>query len=267
MPVSLPAGNPLNHFLLNQPTALPNTALTDFDPSRLAEIHLPDAIHFWPIATGWWLLLAVIIVAMLFMIIRKNRKQALSPRKTSIKTLAQRELQVIARNFRQNSSQQHNSQQNKRALNTLKQLSIFLRRYVLSLTARENVAALTDGKWLEYLDRFYADNPSKQSLFSKRYANLLQEGPYKSTVDKENTALIEQLITELEQLIAENNQSSTNTQTSENHQSSENYQSSKKKEFSENHNMSVTTHETAQKTDSQPDNPSPEVKNPEVGHV
>ncbi|MBV1912177.1 MAG: DUF4381 domain-containing protein, partial [Cycloclasticus sp.] len=29
----------------------------------LRDIHLPDAITWWPPAIGWWLLLAVIIVA------------------------------------------------------------------------------------------------------------------------------------------------------------------------------------------------------------
>jgi len=196
------------------------------------------------------------------MIIRKYRKQALSTRKTSIKILAQKELQVIAHNFRQNNYQKNNSQQNKsqqkeNALNTLKQLSIFLRRYVLSLTARENVAALTDGKWVEYLDRLYAENPSKQNLFSKHYANLLQEGPYQKTVDQENTALIEQLITDLEQLLSESEQPSENNQLTNN-------QFSKNELLSENHNMSVTTHKTDQKTDSQSGSPSPEMKSPEV---
>lgn len=238
---TLAAGNVLNQYPANQPLAL-----TDFDPARLAEIHLPESIQFWPVATGWWLLLAVFLIIMLmFIIIRKHRKPSLTTRKLSTKLLAQKELQIIARNYRQNNAQQSNAQQNnslqnKVALDTLKQLSIFLRRYVLSLTARENVAALTDGEWLEYLDRLTAEDPSKKNLFSKHYANLLQEAPYQRTVEKDHTALIEQLITDLEQLIAESNPST------------------------ENHHLSATASETVQKTDSKFGNSSHGVKSLEV---
>jgi len=201
MSVLLPAANLLTQTPLNKPAALP-----DFDPSKLAEIHLPDAIQFWPMATGWWLLLALLVMSILLLVFLRNRNRYSPARdKMSLNKAAQMELQLI----------DHNYQQHHDALETLKQLSIFLRRYVLSLEDRENVASLTEQQWLEYLDTLYHENFPAEHLFSERFATLLQEGPYRKTLYIENTALVEQLIAELQQLVSRNCSSSEKIQETE----------------------------------------------------
>ena len=189
MPVSSPSTNPFNQVQASQPAALP-----EFDPARLADIHLPEAISFWPVAPGWWIVLALLSSTLIMLLLlKKYKKPSAAANSRNLKKLATKELQIIARDY-----QQHNN-----ALETLKQLSIFMRRYVLSLAAREDVAALTDEQWLEYLDHLYSMNSSTEELFSKRYAALLLEGPYQRSLDQGKTSLIKELISELEQLVSQ----------------------------------------------------------------
>lgn len=189
MPVLQPAGDPLHQSPISQPMVLP-----DFDPARLADIHLPETIHFWPIAAGWWILLLLLIVAIVWFIYNsKYRKRSVKTDPFSIKKLAEKELHSISRDY----------QQNHDALKTLKQLSIFLRRYVLSLAERETVAALTQQQWLQYLEQFCNEYSGAKNLFTdQRLAALLLEGPYRKSLQQHETLLIEDLIKELEQMVS-----------------------------------------------------------------
>ncbi len=44
---------------------------------QLKDIHLPEQVHNYPLAYGWWLLLAVIIIAMIVMIIKWRKRNLL----------------------------------------------------------------------------------------------------------------------------------------------------------------------------------------------
>ncbi len=189
MPVEQPVGDPLHQSSMSQPMTLP-----DFDPARLADIHLPETIHFWPIASGWWILLILLIVAIaLFLFNAKYRKRSVTTVPLSIKKLAEKELHSISSEYHQNHD----------ALKTLKQLSIFLRRYVLSFTERETVAALTEQQWLQYLEHFCSENSGAEILFAdQRYAALLSEGPYRKSLQQHETLLIEDLLKEFEQMVS-----------------------------------------------------------------
>ena len=152
---------------------------TQFDPTQLADIHLPQSIGIWPIAPGWWILLGLFIFlcVLIFLLSKENKKtkHQISPKQ--LKNLALKELSVIEENY-QADINPHKS---------IKQLSIFLRRFALSHYHREQVASLTDEQWLALLDEMF-DATHKKQLFTSEFSELLTKVPYQSTdtiLDKE----------------------------------------------------------------------------------
>ena len=155
-----------------------------FDPSQLADIHLPQSIGVWPIAPGWWVLLGLFFLLCLLIYIfskeTKIQKKRITPKQ--LKRLAVKELSAIEHHY-QTADNPHDS---------IKQLSIFLRRFALSHYHREQVASLADAQWLILLDNM--SDPSHQTqLFSSKFSQLLTQAPYQSA----NTILDTKLINEL----------------------------------------------------------------------
>ncbi len=113
------------------------------EPLPLKDIHLPPAVGFWPPAPGWLLLLAFILLAaagLTYWLRRRRRRRAL--------TAAAGLLQAIR------SRAEHAD-----PLQTLIELSAWLRRVALSTAPRQDVAALRGAEWLAYLDQGLADQP------------------------------------------------------------------------------------------------------------
>ena len=136
----------------------------------LKDIHLPDAISWWPPAVGWWLLALLIptlIVFLYWLYKRLTRKTAL---KTAKKALAAIQLNVELDNTQK-----------------LRELSMLLRRVAVSLAPRTEVASLTGQSWLGFLDKSLVGAP-----FSEGAGQLLVTAPYRNTApsDQEITLLI-----------------------------------------------------------------------------
>lgn len=112
----------------------------------LRDIHLPEAIGWWPPAPGWWLLpllLAVLFVALRQTYRRLTRETALKSAQTVLKTLRERPAD---------------------ARQTVTDLSALLRRTAISLDSPENVASLRGEDWLAYLDKRLPDAPFSQGV-------------------------------------------------------------------------------------------------------
>lgn len=142
-----------------QPTELP-----------LKDIHLPEAISWWPPAIGWWLL-AVLIplsIALMYWIYKRLT------RKTAIKT-AKQNLTAIKDNTALDNNQK------------LRELSILIRRVAISVTPRTEAASLTGRQWLAFLDNSVTGAP-----FSEGCGQLLVDAPYRNTMPSERE--ISQLI-------------------------------------------------------------------------
>jgi len=136
----------------------------------LKDIHLPDAISWWPPAIGWWLLVLLIPTLLVFsywFYKRLTRKTAL---KTAKKTLAAIKLNVALNNAQK-----------------LRELSMLLRRVAVSIERRQEVASLTGNLWLAFLDKYLKDAP-----FSKGCGQLLVTATYRNEVpsDQEISLLI-----------------------------------------------------------------------------
>ena len=122
----------------------------------LKDLHLPEAISWFPPALGWWLLLIVVplvSVALYFLY------QYLT-RKTPVK-LAKQVLADI----------QKSSMSNQEKLTAL---SALLRRVAVSIHARQEVAGLTGMAWLAFLDSSLPDTP-----FSTGVGRYFLEAPYR----------------------------------------------------------------------------------------
>jgi len=130
----------------------------------LRDLHLPDAVGWWPPAPGWWLLLALLLAAAAYGLLRAwqaYRRNA--PRRAALAELVrlqkawQTDRDVVALGIR---------------------LSPLLRRAMLAYAPRAEVAGLTGNAWLEWLDRGLDDRP-----FSAGPGRFLAELPYRRPVD------------------------------------------------------------------------------------
>jgi hypothetical protein len=70
----------------------------------------------------------------------------------------------------------------------ISELSIFLRRVVLSQEHHKQIAGLTGNAWLNLLDQ-----PLNEPEFSQGVGRILLDGPYQCTVEKENVIQLLQL--------------------------------------------------------------------------
>ncbi|UOA09499.1 DUF4381 domain-containing protein [Methylobacter sp. S3L5C] len=136
----------------------------------LKDIHLPEAIGWWPPAIGWWLLAVLIPLFIVFLYWLYKRLT----RKTAIKT-AKKQLAFI---------KQYSVVDNDKKL---RELSMLLRRVAISVTSRTEVASLTGRQWLVFLDKSLTGAP-----FSDGCGQLLTTAPYRNTPPTE--AEISQLI-------------------------------------------------------------------------
>jgi len=139
---------------------------------NLRDIHLPEPVSWWPIAPGWWLLLAalLIIVALAFIARKIYRSKQL---KRDINT----ELEAIKQQFQQT--------QNKSQL--AKALSVLLRRASITYYSRshfngESIAGLTGENWLAWLDKTHSQPDSvlsaKNIKFQSDIGHVLISAPY-----------------------------------------------------------------------------------------
>lgn len=127
------------------------------EPLPLRDIHLPEAIGWWPPAIGWWLLPLVLVgcAGLLVWLVRRWR------RVTPIK-LASRELERLRRDADLSPDEK------------LRRLSVLLRRVALTLYPREHVAGLAGEAWLLWLDETLGE-----PRFSQGPGKPLAEAPYR----------------------------------------------------------------------------------------
>lgn len=129
--------------------------------SQLHDIHLPARISWWPPAPGWWLLLAIVLLAagVLYAVHRlRNRNHW---RRFALMELVRLREQLASQ------------QSTHRA--AVSELSVLLRRVAVSRFPREEVAALSGDAWLVFLDRGLGESAAFQSDAGR----LLTSIPYR----------------------------------------------------------------------------------------
>jgi len=141
----------------------------------LRDIHLPDPVSWWPLAPGWWGLLALILLlgGLLFL------GRYLYRRKARLRA-ARKALALL--------QTQHQAHQDDHRLAI--ELSVLLRRISLSHYPRVNVASLTGNTWLCFLDKGL-EKTELQGGFSTGAGQILANAPYQPEAIIDTTALFE----------------------------------------------------------------------------
>jgi hypothetical protein len=152
----------------------------DFSQLPLRDIHLPDAVSWWPPAPGWWLLAALVLAGLAVVALRYYRERR--------RRAALRGLRAV-----------------RAALDTgaepvrcLQQVSMLLRRFAMTAAAPDadrpaEVAGLVGERWLAYLDSSW-----DRDAFRRGPGRLLLAGPYgrPDTVTRADVAAVADLVTQ-----------------------------------------------------------------------
>jgi len=153
------------------------------DPlAQLRDIHLPEAIGWWPPALGWWLLLAllvILIVAGIYWLrwreIQRNKPIVFS--KQDMVDAALLELREIERSHAEGQAE-NGTYDDDSIRQTLADISQLLRRCAVQLSSLNHhpsdVAGLTGKTWLSWLDSQWSRND-----FSQGAGRILIDAPYR----------------------------------------------------------------------------------------
>ncbi len=126
----------------------------------LRDLHLPEAVGWWPPAPGWWLLLGLLLLGLAFAVRSLHRRH----RRHAARRLALAELARLEKAW--------NSHRNTALLAAA--TSDLLRRAMLAYAPRHEVAGLTGRAWLEWLDQGLERAP-----FSRGPGRSLADLPYR----------------------------------------------------------------------------------------
>jgi len=142
---------------------------------QLQDIHLPESASFWPLAFGWWILFAIIILIATWVIIKalKRAKQKRHQRKILAKFKAlEKKLKANPNNA------------------TIAKINTLLRQLAITYYPRTKIASLTGADWLHFLDE---SGGTKD--FSRGAGRILIEAPYRLNTlsDKQANHHIENL--------------------------------------------------------------------------
>lgn len=129
------------------------------DPEQipLRDLHLPEAIGWWPLAPGWWVVIALAVVVLVYLLRLYLRKHA----RGAARRYALRQLNTLTADF----------EKHRDAVEFSSRLSELLRRTMLAYAPRSEVAGLTGNAWLEWLDRDL-DQPRFQSDTGRKLLEL-----------------------------------------------------------------------------------------------
>lgn len=124
----------------------------------LRDIHLPEAISWWPPAPGWWILSGLLVLGFILFFFWQKYQRSLR-----IKKAALIEFENIRATYHQTL--------NPAAL--ARSISILLRRVCLSYYPQTNVPGMTGPQWLDYLD-----STADIEGFQTDSGNILIVAPY-----------------------------------------------------------------------------------------
>lgn len=138
--------------------------------AQLADIHLPEAVSFWPPAPGWWVLALLVVV----MIIALGRKYGLYLKQQKINRYALAELEHCYNDY----SSADSSDTDQLKLRYINAFNTVIRRVALVHYPLANVASLAGGDWVDFI-REKGDS----SLMTEEIAAALKYGRFQTKCD------------------------------------------------------------------------------------
>lgn len=137
---------------------------------QLKDIHLPQAVSWWPLAPGWYVLggLIIVLLSALFYSLRKHQRHA----------FAKKHALVLLNVYKQEYEQDHNAQI------TSARISELLRRVSLVYYPRLEVASLQGDAWIHFL------NKSSKGIDFRPLQSLLLDAPFRTTMEVDLTPLL-----------------------------------------------------------------------------
>lgn len=140
------------------------------DPlAQLKDIHLPTPIGWWPLAPGWYVLIALVLlsaIALAYRIYQKHRY-----------ALAKKQALVLLNSYQKRYEQEQNVPQ------TSALVSELLRRVALVYFPREQVAGLHGEDWLNFL------NGTGKGIDFNRVKDMLLNAPFSTEANMNLTPL------------------------------------------------------------------------------
>lgn len=140
--------------------------VSNMDALPLRGLHLPTPVGWWPPAPGWWLMLALTLLALMGLILGIRRRRRVTPVAVALRELGRLEADHAMA-----------------AREKLQRLSSLMKRVALSLRSRETVAGLTGDQWLLWLDDTGGD-----TVFSRGVGRSLADAPFRSVANDEEAA-------------------------------------------------------------------------------
>ena len=133
------------------------------DPTSIPirDLHLPDPVGWWPLAPGWWILIALALLLALWLGLRALKRI----RHAASRRYALRALKKLEADWESGGS----------LVAFGVAVSELVRRTMLAYAPRKDVAGLTGDAWLAWLDRGLA-NP----VFVTGPGRALTELPYRN---------------------------------------------------------------------------------------
>jgi hypothetical protein len=140
------------------------------DDLPLRDIHLPEPVSWWPPAPGWWLIIVLLMFVVVLAVILRHRHLRKAQQRA-----ARSALHEIGEAYRRSGDAQM----------LTRQLSVWLRRVVMTQYPRQQVAGLTGAAWLRLLDRTLPGDE-----FQTGVGQVFLEAPYSLDVRVDGPALL-----------------------------------------------------------------------------
>lgn len=136
------------------------------DPlAQLRDIHLPEAVSWWPLAVGWWILLVLflaIVATSIYLVLAKRRRNR-------YRLAALAELQLLWSEYQNHADTEM----------YVAKLAQLVRRTAITAYPKSNAATLFGEVWLQFLDQTATgDN------FCRGAGKLLATLPYQDLSNK-----------------------------------------------------------------------------------
>lgn len=132
------------------------------DPASLQNLNdivMPAAVDWWPLAGGWYVIVGLLSIAILWLVYRSSKNWFAN----RYRRAAMRELLILEQALTDDAN----------SVNSLKQLPVLLKRTALSVYPRNQVAALSGSDWFQFLN-----SNLKKPVFTESMAVTLENIAY-----------------------------------------------------------------------------------------